>query len=185
MEADAPPPDPPAESPPPESGGPTLSTPVIVAMLSLSGVIGGALLSNWDKIFGHHARPVPAAATEAAPAKLQGVWLSPVAQHPYQPDRRFRLRVEVNAIGGEITGRVSDVAEGGAAPGPAHEILSPKPAGDGIDFQVTSRWCCEDGKERPYEILYQLRPTSQGLAVTRRNNAPGGGQVERFLLSRE
>ena len=123
-------------------------------------------------------------------AALQGVWLSPVAQHPYQPDRFFKLRLELNTAGGELTGWVSDVVEGNGssnnsgASAPSSEILSPRAVADGIDFQITKRWCCEDGKERPYEIFYQVRPTSQGLAVTRRNNAPGGGQVERFLMSR-
>ena len=180
------------------SSGPMFSTPVIVAMLSLSGVLGGALFSNWDKIFGggHHSAKTAAVVAESSSssqpsassssmAGLQGVWLSPVVQHPYQPDRFFKLRLELNTAGGEVTGRVSDVVEGkSSANAPSSEILSPRAVAEGIDFQITGRWCCEDGKERPYETFYQVRPTSQGLAVTRRNNAPGGGTVERFLLSR-
>ncbi len=184
------------------SSGPLFTTPVIVAMLSLSGVLGGALFSNWDKIFGggnHHntktAAPVAVAeshqpsssASSSSMAALQGVWLSPVQQHPYQPDRFFKLRLELNTAGGELTGRVSDVVEGSNSNGtsaPSSEILSPRAVAEGIDFQIANRWCCEDGKERPYETFYQVRPTSQGLAVTRRNNAPSGGKVERFLLSR-
>ena len=182
------------------TSSPMFTTPVIVAMLSLSGVLGGALFSNWDKIFGggHHsaAKTAAAVATEPSSSKpsssssmaaLQGVWLSPVVQHPYQPDRYFKLRLELNTAGGEMTGRVSDIVEGsgsGSASAPSSDILSPRAVAEGIDFQITARWCCEDGKDRPYETFYQVRPTSQGLAVTRRNNAPGGGKVERFLLSR-
>jgi hypothetical protein len=176
-----------------EPSSPVLTTPVVVALLGLCGVLGGALITNWDKVFGgRHAKP--AVVAEAVPAsapgtttpdlqRLHGVWLSPVSVHPYQTDRRFRLRLILNSFGGEISGQVSDLPEG-ASGGAVFEIASPKPVGDGLDFQVTSTWCCEDGKEKPYQILYQIRPTSQGLAVTRRNNAPGGGQVERFLLER-
>lgn len=202
MEQDAPPPEPTAPpqraddaAAPAESSAPMLSTPVIVAMLSLSGVLGGALFSNWDKIFGHPAKPAataPATATTSGDPRqpslsaLQGLWLSPIAQHPYQPDRRFRLRLALSTAGGELGGQVSDVAaDSGGRNGPAQEIQSPRAVADGLDFQTASTWCCEGGKEQPYQTFYQLRPTSQGLAVTRRNNAPGGGQVERFLLSRE
>lgn len=178
------------------SGGPFVSTPVIVALLSLSGVLGASLLTNWDKLFGGHAAKgvgVAAGASASAPPgvtapdlqRLQGAWLSPVAVHPYQADRQFRLRLVLNVAGGDITGQVSDEPTGGSGGGPVFEIEAPRPAGDGIDFRVSSTWCCEDGKERPYETSYQVRPTSQGLAVTRRNNAPGGGKVERFLLERQ
>lgn len=176
-----------------EPAAPFLPTPVIVALLSLSGVLGAALFANWDKVFGgHRAKPAaataaPSGSTPAAVAadlqRLQGVWLSPVAVHPYQADRRFRLRVILNVFGGEVSGQVSDLPEGRET-GPVEEIVSARPVGGGIDFEVSSTWCCEDGKERPFQIFYQLRPTSQGLAVTRRNNVPGGGKVERFLLGR-
>lgn len=176
-----------------EPSSPILTTPVVVALLGLCGVVGGALITNWDKVFGGHgAKPaaMAAAAPASAPAaaapdlqRLQGVWLSPVSVYPYKTDRHFRLRLVLNSFGGEIGGQVSDVPEGGTG-SVAFEIVSPKPVGEGLDFQVSSTWCCEDGKEKPYQVFYQLRPTSQGLAVTRRNNAPGGGQVERFLLER-
>ena len=176
-----------------EPSSPILTTPIVVALLGLCGVLGGALITNWDKVFGgRHAKPavVAAAAPASAPGatapdlqRLHGVWLSPVSVHPYQTDRRFRLRLILNSFGGEISGQVSDLPEGGSG-GAVFEIVSPKPVGEGLDFQVNSTWCCEDGKEKPYQTFYQLRPTSQGLAVTRRNNAPGGGQVERFLLER-
>ena len=83
-----------------------------------------------------------------------------------------------------MSGKVSDEREGSGRGGSAFEILSPKAAADGLDFQVSSTWCCEGGKAMPYETFYQVRPTSQGLAVTRRNNVRGGGKVERFLLER-
>ena len=193
---------PPAPAPPPagdsgsaeEPAAPLLPTPAIVALLSLSGVLGAALLANWDKVFGgHHARPAnvaaatPGASTSGAAApdlqRLHGVWLSPLSVHPYQTDRRFRLRLVLNVVGSEVSGQVSDVPEGRET-GAVFELVSPRPVGDGLDFEISSTWCCEDGKERPYQVFYQLRPTSQGLAVTRRNNVPGGGKVERFLLER-
>ena len=171
-----------------ERSSPVLTTPVVVALLGLCGVLGGALITNWDKVFGGRpGRPATAASSTAGVApdlqRLHGVWLSPLSIHPYQTDRRFRLRLVLSGFGAEITGQVSDLPEGGSG-GTAFEIVSPRPVGDGLDFQVSSTWCCEDGKEMPYQVFYQLRPTSQGLAVTRRNNAPGGGQVERFLLER-
>ena len=180
---------------PAEPGSPPIfTTPVVVALLGLCGVLGGALITNWDKVFGgRHAKPAAVAAATSASAagtamapdlqRLHGVWLSPVSVHPYQTDRRFRLRLILNGFGGEISGQVSDLPEGGSG-GAVYEIESPKPVGEGLDFQVSSTWCCEGGKEQPYQVFYQLRPTSQGLAVTRRNNVPGGGQVERFLLER-
>ena len=194
------PPDPASESSESSEGGaaaapssPLFTTPVIVALLSLSGVLGASLITNWDKLFGgRHVKTAAAASATAASApgtaapdlqRLQGVWLSPVSLHPYQPDRHFRLRIVLTIFGDEVTGSVSDEPVGGSG-GPAFEILSPKLIGEGLDFQVSSTWCCEDGKEKPYQIFYQLRPTSQGLAVSRRNNAPGGGKVERFLLER-
>jgi hypothetical protein len=177
-----------------EPSSPILTTPVVVALLGLCGVLGGALITNWDKVFGaHHAKPAAVAATTTASVpgttapdlqRLHGVWLGPVSVHPFQADRRFRLRLVLNSFGGEISGQVSDVPEGSSSGGATFEIVSPKAVGEGLDFQVSSTWCCEDGKEKPYQVFYQLRPTSQGLAVTRRNNAPGGGQVERFLLER-
>lgn len=174
-------------------GSPFVATPVIVALLSLSGVLGAALFANWGKVFG--SAPAKSAASAAAggstagPAsatlqRLDGAWLSPIAVHPYQPDQQFRLRLVLNVHGSEVSGRVSDEPEGGGRGGWAFEILSPKAVADGLDFQVSSTWCCEDGKNVPYEVFYQVRPTSQGLAVTRRNNVPGGGKVERFLLER-
>ena len=197
MESSDPPPDQPAESghgaSTSEQGSPLFTTPVIVALLSLSGVLGASLLTNWDKLFGAH--PAKSAAAGTAPAtsgattadlqRLQGTWLSPVAVHPYQAHHQFRLRLVLHVFGGEVTGRVSDETVGGSGGGPVFEIVSAKPVGDGLDFQISSTWCCEDGKEKPYQISYQVRPTVQGLAVTRRNNAPGGGKTERFLLERQ
>ena len=200
----------------PTDPAPRSATPIVVAVLSLSGVLGASLLANWDKIFSKPAAkavtaatpavgaqspvltgvsgpvtinygagpaPAAAAAVELASARLAGVWLSPSSTHPYQPDRRFRLRLELRPFGGGLTGQVSDIPEGQAA-GNATELPTLKPEAEGIDFQVEARWCCEDGKERPYQVFYQVRFEPNGLAVTRRNNAPGGGKVERFLLSR-
>lgn len=199
----------------PADPAPRSATPVVLAMLSLSGVLGASLLSNWDKIFSKPAAkpavaPAPAAGAQSpvltgvsgpvtinygaaaassalngdvAAARLAGVWLSPSSTHPYQSDRRFRLRLELRPFGGALTGQVSDIPEGRES-GSAIELPTLKPAAEGLDFQVEARWCCEDGKERPYQVFYQVRFEPQGLAVTRRNNAPGGGKVERFLLNR-
>lgn len=215
-----------SDSPPPapdgkaseDSAGPSLSTPVILAVLSLSGVLGTSLLSNWDKIFGKgEAKPAPVAsnasagnsgaqspvlssvsgpvtinygqtpppgpATEALASRLQGVWLSDRSAHPYQPDHRFRLRLELRQFGGHLTGQISDIPEDRES-GPVIELPALKPGAEGLDFETQGRWCCEDGKERTYQTFYQLRLDPQGLALTRRNNAPGGGKVERFLLSK-
>ena len=198
----------------PTDPAPRSATPVVVAVLSLSGVLGASLLANWDKIFGkpaakavsaaapavgtqspvltgvsgpvtinYGAGAASAVAADVAFARLAGVWLSPSSTHPYQPDRRFRLRLELRPFGGGLTGQVSDIPEGQNA-GNAIELPNLKPAAEGVDFQVEARWCCEDGKERPYQVFYQVRFEPQGLAVTRRNNSPGGGKVERFVLSR-
>jgi len=190
--------------------GPRVPTPVVLALLSLAGVLGASLLTNWDKLFRGPARPTaaaPAAANSGAqspvlsgvsgpvtinygaappaavPAQLQGIWLSGSSQHPYQPDQRFRLRLELQASGNEWSGQVSDVTEGRNS-GPVFHLQALKVAGEGLDFQVESTWCCEGGQQRPYQIFYQLRPAGQGLTLTRRNNSPGGGQLERFELSR-
>lgn len=213
-----------SSSKPPGGGGepaaPRSATPIVVAVLGLSGVLGSALLANWDKVFGPQHRvaaPATPAASAAAgnsgaqspvlsgvsgpvtinygtpasgtvdakalTARLQGVWLSPVALHPYQPGRRFRLRLELRPFGGEMGGQVSDIAEGQDT-GPVFELSALKPVEQGLDFQVESSWCCEGGQQRPYQVFYTLRPQGDSLAVTRRNNAPGGGQVERFVLTR-
>lgn len=202
-----------------DAGGSSWSTPVVVATLGLSGVLGSALLANWDKIFRSPPRPsapvvvaasaplpsttgaqspslsgisgpvtinygtLPAAAPAQAPARLQGVWLSAPSQNPYQPERRFRLRLELLASSSEWSGQVSDVPEGRSS-GPVFQLQALKAAGEGLDFQVESTWCCEAGQPRPYQTFYQLRPAGQGLTLTRRNNSPGGGQMERFELTR-
>jgi len=228
--SDSPPSDP-VPDPAPDSSkpgeapaAPAISTPVVLAVLSLSGVLGTSLLSNWDKIFGKsEAKPAPAVAAtapavpaalvhggtqspvlsgvsgpvtinygqtppsgpapDALATRLQGVWLSDHSTHPYQPDRRFRLRLELHQFGGQLTGQLSDIPEGRES-GPVIELPALKPGAEGLDFETQGRWCCEDGKERSYQTFYQLRFEPQGLALTRRNNAPGGGKVERFLLSK-
>jgi len=195
--------------------GPRLSTPVVLSLLSLAGVLGASLLTNWDKLFRSPARPaavvaptpattgaqspsfggvsgpvtinygtVPATTASAPiPDRLQGVWLSASSQHPYQTGQRFQLRLELQTSGSEWSGQVSDVPEGRSS-GPVFHLQALKAAGEGLDFQVESTWCCEGGQPRPYQTFYQLRPAAQGLTLTRRNNSPGGGQLERFELSR-
>lgn len=219
MEDDAaapPPPDAPAEE-----SKPWLSTPVTLALLSLAGVLGGGLMTNWDKIFGGgHAKPAaPAAAAAPAPSiqggaqspvlssvsgpvtinygalppsaagteslatRLQGTWFSEPAQHPYQPDRRFRLRLVLRAEGGEVSGQVADLDEAGK--GAATELPLLKPGAEGLDFQLDRQWCCDGGLSKTYQVFHQLRALPNGqLSLTRRNNAPGGGAVERFTLTR-
>ena len=48
-------------------------TEILVAIISVSGVLGAALIANWDKIF---SRPVPSAPTApmAAGPGISGVW---------------------------------------------------------------------------------------------------------------
>lgn len=223
------PPDDPSPAPPSDSGEskPLMSTPVTLAVLSLAGVLGGGLMTNWDKIFGsaNHAAKAPAVAaapapapapaptiqggahspvmgnvsgpvtinygapsasaagTEALAARLQGSWLSEPAQHPYQRDRRFRLRLVLRAEGGELSGQVADVDDNGQ--GPVTELPLLKPGTDGLDFQLERQWCCEGGQAKAFQVFHQLRPLPNGqLSLTRRNNAPGGGAVERFTLTR-
>ena len=182
----SPPPQPPSDDKPAEPAGPALSTPVILALLSLSGVLGTSLLTNWDKIFGRTETraAAPPAAEAGAAARWHGVWLSAAPQpHAYQPAQRFRLRLELRPFAGALTGQVSDIPDG-ATSGPAQDLPVLQPGAEALDFQLEQRWCCEQGREQPYQVFYQLRLQPEGLTVTRRNNAPGGGQVERFVLHR-
>ncbi|MDN3922816.1 hypothetical protein [Roseateles violae] len=166
-------------------GGLRAAVPVIVAALSLVGVLGGALLSNWDKVFGHRAA---AQLPQAQPVdRLQGVWHSGLSEHPYQPGQRFRLRLEVQRLAsGGIAALVADIPEG-REQAQTYEAQSLQSSADGLDFSVERRWCCENGQERPYQVRYRLsldpRDASQ-LLLSRRSNAPGAGQVERFVLEK-
>lgn len=46
-------------SDPDQEGGKSHRTEIIVALIGLAGVLGGALFTNWDKIFSPNKQPVP------------------------------------------------------------------------------------------------------------------------------
>jgi hypothetical protein len=79
------------------------SVQVVVALISLAGVLGGALFANWDKIF---------QLSKTSPPPTNSVIPGPGNHHPPEPDKPMKWTSTVNTPNGIL---LYDVHSGSAA----------------------------------------------------------------------
>jgi hypothetical protein len=123
------------DSTPPGESGSGISTPVVVALLSLAGVLGASLLTNWDRIFSTRKPAAPIAAGGVAST-------SPASQ----PVPTSNASAPASPVGGSTSGAQSPVVNSGGgsvtiniAP-PAAPPASASPAPPDISARLLGAW---------------------------------------------
>lgn len=129
-----------------------LSTQVVVALLGLLGVLGAALIANWDKVFGGRQ---PAAT--ARPASIVAAAPTPASSVP------AAAASSPTSLGGSTSGAQSPIVNSGggsvtiniAPPAPASAATPARPPAD-ISSRLVGTWITPVA-QNPYSASHPFR----------------------------
>lgn len=142
----------------PQEPGASSKVPVIVAVIGLTGVLGAALLGNWDKIF-----PRPAVEAAAPAGKPVGALSTTGANSP-----------AVSGVTGNVTINVGAQAVPSVEPAQPHADVAGRWRADGIQDAY-------DPQER-FGLVFEFEPRGNVIGGTVHELGPKGDTP---LVSRE
>jgi hypothetical protein len=134
---------------PPEPGA-SSKVPVIVAVIGMTGVLGAALLGNWDKMF-----PRPAAEAAATAGKPGGMVTTAGANSP-----------AVSGVAGNVTINVGAPPVASAEPAQPHADVAGRWRADGIQDAY-------DAQER-FALVFEFEPRGNLIGGTVHELGPKG-----------
>jgi hypothetical protein len=135
----------------PEKKGGSHRTEIIVALIGLAGVLGGAIFANWDKLFPPEPKvqPPPGRASTATPGT------TPVSPVPVAPSGLRVIEVRLRADPSDYTGRC-----------PVRIRFSGRISVVGGSGTVSYRFLRSDGASAPVQTLRFDGAGSKDIAGT-------------------
>ncbi len=174
------------------------TTQIVVAIITTLGILGTAIIGNWDKIFpkksysvigggvkgnAGHATEIADKQQQVGPVEISGAWKTSVMKSPFAENVFYSLVFQFEIVGDRVFGTVRTI-DRQSGRGSTLGIKQGRVEGKVVTFITQSAYT--NGQELiPYQTEYHGIIRQDLIKFIRQNNVPSGEIPEEFIASRE